>query len=416
MFLARKLKANKKVCRARVNTRLEPNLLANQLNVMEDLDCVVATPQLVDMMLPTQINKVIAQLGSNIYMLTDDGVYVYRRGKVSKVLDCNATEACYLAFMGKLYISGDKLGVYSIDDAGIVQKLSDINLDSMAVAGERIFAVKDVNVYHTLVEQVDDWQQTTTYTRHGECQAVVALGNIVYALGESCYRFVPSAEEIDFNVTPISHNTGTVERNSVAVFGQKAVFATANGLYQLQNNRLTPVFTQLNSVFDFSDCVGVVHCGTYYLSLKKKGSMARNTTLILDVEEQRVVGVMGRAFDSMYSNGTRLFLTGDGKLLSFSTNTSPSCWTVKCNFDSEKVKYLDSAVIQTKSDVTLRVTSEVGCRSFNVKGGEYLQMLPISGFGRSFTVEVSAQSDLNVSYLEFIAHTVEEAYYGRTHC
>lgn len=356
---------------------------------------------------PTAI-KVLYELDGMLYVLAQDGVYVYADGQATLLLNKSSANGTCIEYNRKLIYSADGVGIYQLTKTDS-QRLWVYGYNSMAISGDRIVLVNDFEVNFGPAGVIDNWMDEQRITTHDKCRAVVALGTKLYALGETCYVFEPSAEGIDVKFYPFAHNIGDVVANTVVTFGKKAVFATNDGLRVLSSGSVSHLFDELNDYVSFVGATACEYNGKYYVSCKcKDGEQTRNdVTLVLDVDSASIVGVL-TGYEMLYSKGDHLYAVNSGRVYKLTEDSDFGSFCVTGvdmgNFDT---KYLDQLVIKTKRDADVCIQTDVDKRTYSVKGANCLQKLPLTGVGREFSVEISSSDGIALERVELVAHRYE---------
>ena len=353
--------------------------------------------------------KVLAELRVWTYVLAKQGLYGVKEEMPTTAMKDSFTNACGCTYQNNFVFSAPNKGTYFSTATKLTQNTT-WGCNSLTVCSDRLFAIDTEN--HLCIAPVGqlDFADAVKISPHTKIDAVVTVGKKLYALGNTCYAVEPyHADDVDVTFRAISHGAGVAQADSVATFGNRAVFATDCGLKMLQSDKVTPIFSDLNTLVDFNGSVACNHGGRYYVSCKRlDGSQERNdVTLILDVDGEKVVGVLNQGFESICSLGQKLYATSDGALLLMDDTPSDAFWQRTVDFDSSGVKYLEALHIKSKQDVKLIIQTDNETRWYRVKGKSVVQRVPLAGCGRTFTVTVEAQGGMKVDYLELTARTYE---------
>lgn len=356
--------------------------------------------------------QVLAATSKNIYLLCDNGFYVYKiaDGSLIQLSGKTCKRACSCTYQGNVIISGEGFGTYVVK-GDFLSILATAGFTSLAVCGDRLFGVTGTNLYSSLAGEMNDWGNSVHITMHTECQAIAAVGNDLYVLGDTCYVLDPSAEEIDYVFKPIAYNVGNVQCDSVVVYGNKVIFATDTGLKTLTNGVVRP-FTDIDTTFN--SAVACFYGGKYYLSYRASSNDAQNSiqndfTVVLSPDDGQISAVVNLGADSICVGDGVIYATSDGKLLVAGDEEKLTCFSLRnIDFGNSYVKYLDTMLIKTYSDVDVIIQSEYGATCYSVSGSSRAQTLRLSGYGRSFAVELQSEGSMAVDSVELTAHFTEE--------
>ena len=353
--------------------------------------------------------KVLGESEGWVYVSTDEGLFVCHSKMPTHVSydPYDETSGCW--YQGLLIFSAPGYGTYVVRDAK-KQIIYDVGCVSMAVCNDRIFGVDPKGNVHVAPVGEMDFAEAFRITPHTKVAAVVAIGKKLYALGDTCYAVDPChADDVDVTFRAISHGVGSVVTDSVATLGNRTIFATDSGLRVLQSDRVSPIFTSLGSLVSFDGCVACVHDGKYFITCKRlDGTRERNDiTLILDVDKEKVVGVLNQGFENIHSLGHTLYAVQNGLLLSMNQTTQTASWQRTVDFGDAGVKYLDTLLIATKQDASVTVRTDNEKRIYRVKGKRTVQRISLAGHGRTFTVTVQSCGGMDVHYVELTARSYE---------
>ena len=279
---------------------------------------------------------------------------------------------------------------------------------SLAVSGDRLFGVCGNSLSMTEAGDISSWDDTRTVYAHTQLDAVVALDKL-YALGDTCYTFSPDAEEIDAKFHPFCYGIGAVQPESVARFDKRAIFATTNGLYQLKNGVITPVFIQLNDFVSFNGCVACAYKGKYVVACKRKNgdASAKDIVLVLDLDTDLVCAVLDVEPQHISTVDGVLYAVFNDKLFYATDGQVEGSFCQKVDFGCSNVKYLDKIAIRTHTDAQVWIGNGAEKRRYDFKGRKTIQTAKLLGSGRAFYVEVQAQDGIKLDYLELFAHSYE---------
>ena len=299
-------------------------------------------------------------------------------------------------------------GTYYTANGYMATKMCTDYYPSMAVCYNRIFGVNGKDLYMTEAGDAMNWENVLKITSSTVLNAVVALDKL-YVLGDTCYTLSPDAEELNMKFAPFCYGIGTVQPESVASIGKRAIFASNNGLFQLTSSAIKPIFTQLNDFVSFDGCVACVHQGRYYVTCKRKDKdmTCNDILLVLDVDSEQIDAVLDVQAQHISSIGGVLYISIGMKLHKKTDVNVESSYCQTVDFGCSDVKYLNKLSIRSRSDVDVWIKGDGEKRRYRIKGKNTLQHLPVAGFGRQFDVEVQALNGMKLDSIELTARSYE---------
>ena len=344
------------------------------------------------------------------YVMTDKGLCVVLENYSEIMLNAYATDVSGCYYRENVLISAKDLGTYMVY-LNIATKVSDDGFSSMTSCADRVFGLDKDRVRYTAAGKYDGWEEGESITLPSECNAIVAIGEKVYALGNDCYVITPQADDVEFKVTSLAKNIGTVSRMSVQNYNNRVIFGSSKGLYQLCSDKITRIFTCLNDTVDLSASAAALFNGKYYLSCRtKSGSSSTNdVTLGLNLDEEKIVGLLQYGYESMGKTDTRVYGVCNGVSRNFIFNPMYSKF-VKSNIDLSHFgkKYLDWMSIRTLRELDVTIRSETETRLYKLEGKNSVQKINLRDMGCKFSIELFSQRGIFVSDLLIFAHVSEE--------
>lgn len=248
----------------------------------------------------------------------------------------------------------------------------------------------------------------------GPVQAICRYGaNTLYAFGNACYKVTFSAKEEDIKVNAIADGLGKVYLHSVKQIADRIVFASKQGLYSLRNDKVKPIFTELNkAVVNYEGCRASVWMGKYVLTVPdEKGRCG----YVLDVDQGRCIAVLCRdVVDVCAYKDNDVMVMSDGRLVRFADDAYRTGVFARSRIDfgDSRRKYLRKLNITTKYDVSVSLTDENGVkRSYVVNGSDKMQSVRICGNGRTFGMEIRSFGQMEVRSLSIVAEAYKEVCY-----
>lgn len=359
---------------------------------------------------PHNAVKVLFYNDGKLYVAADDGLYMLGGDEWSCVLSCKLADCSWLYYDRKMIFSGVNAGTHRIAN-GKATELWVTGYNSMTVAGSRIIGAAGTSISVAPAGKTDDWSNSVTVNPFYACQTVEAIGEVAYALGEECYAFRPRAAETDMSFHPVASNVGKVQRGSAVNLGKKIVFASQQGLYKLQSDGVSRIFSSLDGFVRFDGAVACQSEGKYLVSCKSLDGdgTANDITLLLDVDSQRVCGVLHTGFDALYGRGSDLFAVREGKLFRFVSGEGVSVLR-KQNIDmgSKKMKFLHSLSLLARCNADVFVESDGVRRQYAFYGSDRTQTRRIVGHGKEFAVEVRTDNGMDIGLVRLDAHAIRE--------
>lgn len=355
------------------------------------------------------VKKVAYLYGDDLHLLCDDGLYNLSNGMETKLFDA-LPDVCFVNSGSYVYFSQRKNGVYMRDNGSSTKRVHLVGQDKMIFSNSRIFGLNSRKLMVVPVDPQEDWSNVYYVDLPEECSDLVALGNKVYALGNTCYVYECKDFAIDSKCYPTARNLGKVQSGSAVAFGSKAMFATSGGLYMLGNDKVEEVFRDITSAHCLEGAVACAFDGNYLISCKRsENSESNDITLLLDAESGKLRGVFGCGFETLSSFGKEVYGTREGIAYRFFNEDTPSVFK-RQNVDMgvQKTKYLDWLIVRTDCLLDVRITCGLFTRlySFNAVSGK--QRVRICGMGEEFAVELRSKSKMNVQSVEIVAHVQQE--------
>ena len=359
------------------------------------------------------LSKAVQVVNSNnnvIYILCDDGIYTVLGSVLEWLEDTTVTAMSSCVYRGDVILSAKGFGTYFATKS-VALKVYDDGFASMTVCADRIFGLQDNEIRYTAAGERDGWGNGQKITLPTACDALVTLGEKVYALGNTCYTLEPKADDIDFKLSVFANNMGAVAARSTVAYNGRVVFGTSKGLYQISSNKITPIFTHLYDTIDFTNCAGTLYDGKYYLCCRSRNSGATDPdlTLILDLDREEILGVLDIGYDSITAVSNRIVFTRQGHCY-WVDYTAIGGRFVKnnVNFATDKKKFLDRLTVTTRNDLDVTIRSETETRLYKIKGKKTAQKINLRDMGWEFSIELSSPDGLDVENLAIDAHVCGE--------
>ena len=360
---------------------------------------------------PAIARYIVGYVDDYVYFMTDGGLC--RMSEKDKTvfmegLDWNVSSCVY---RGNLIVSGKDYGTYVVKECEAT-KVYHGGFSSITSCADRLFGLYKNQITYTAAGKVDGWEQGQTISLPGECQAVVSIGDKVYALGDDCYALIPKADDIEFKVVRLARNVGVVAPRSVVSYYDSLIFGTESGLYQLRSDKISPICEQLNEVLLFGVSAGVIFKGKYCLTCASKDvpELYNNVTVCIDVEREEIVGMLRNGGLSIAKTSKNVIMSGIGSCYVFYDGFYDGKYRVSnVDFGTNDKKFLDKLVLKTATDIDVTIRSETETRLYKLKGKSYPQNLFLRDMGWRFSIEFFSEDGLDVQNAVLYAHTSKEA-------
>ena len=354
--------------------------------------------------------QIIGTNGDLVYILCETGVFSLLGSTLRWLTMEGAPAMCGCIYRGDMIISSPSVGTYFAEQKKATSVYSG-GFSSMTVCGDRIFGLDGQQLRYTAAGERDGWDKGEMITLPTECDALVTLGEKLYALGNTCYVVSPDADDVEFKFSLFAGNIGRVATKSTVQFNGRIVFASKNGLYQLSSTGIKPIFEYLNGAVDFTDCCATLFDGKYYMSCRSKDSAeeGNDLTLILDLDREEILGVLDMGAGSICAARDKIYLEKDehGYWLDY-TATEGRFVKSNVNFNSNKKKFLDALVVTTRNDLDVAIHSETETRLYKIKGKKSAQKINLRDMGWEFSIELTSTSGLDLEKVELYAHICGE--------
>lgn len=413
MFLHKK-PAVKSAKRLKLDVKLDFDAkeeeLRGGLNVFRDGNRLVSKFQRNSLPITSPLKQTLGTNGDVVYLLFEDGLYAVQNALLSWLTLDVAEKACFCVYRGDTVVSSKEFGTYFLVKTKAKKVYAD-GFSSMTVCADRIFGLYGKDVRYTAAGERDGWDNGETITLPSACDALVTIGQTVYALGNTCYKIAPDGDDVEFKFRVFANNIGAVAPLSVVNYNGRAVLASTSGLYQINSDKLTPIFEELSQVVDFSAASGAMSNGKYYLTCRTKNSseIANDVTLILDLDSEKIVGNLGEGFGSICANNEMIYSEIGGKLYRIKSGVSQGKYLkTNVDFSTSQKKFLDSMTVTTLNDLDVIIRSENETRLYKIAGKKTPQKINLRDMGWEFSIELSSDMGLNVEKMTLFAHTTAE--------
>lgn len=280
---------------------------------------------------------------------------------------------------------------------------------SLALCGFRYWGAKGSKVYFTsqLAEEWVDDDTADYLSFDAPVRALVARDNDLFVFTDiSLYKLTVGCCLQQFLCKKLATDLGGVLSNSAVVTPSgKLLFATAQGFFLADGNKVTPALANFPLLPDSLTAVACgSHRGTIYLSVNGK------MVLALAADCLSVTACHNVVHQSFVANQGGVFLLSDDDVLGLTDGIGESFWQSKpFNFGKSGVKTLLGFEVVTQNPVTVTVSSDVESRTAVVDGGGEFTFTPLSVRGSSFTITIASSHKVNLSHFAIVASQIKEA-------
>lgn len=352
-------------------------------------------------------------------MWSYDGEIFYKIGNEVKKLDGIKLSGVPKAISYRLYgedvilicSPSDNMVVWNGTDAAYYVSSSPY-ITSMTVHYERMF-VTTGNEVNTLwfSDDLDPSNWNTDMTEGGFIELADERGKLIKVLGFLNYvyifrergisRLTAYADQSEFSVTHLFVTGGKIYPDSVALCGDRVIFASSDGLFSFDGVSTKRILTNLDGLFCADEnSVAVYHGGKYYLALKADfgiddgfdADYVNNAVLIYGDDGFTIM--RGYDVSSFYSDGDTLYAIIGGQICEQKGDCFlPKRWSMPLtDLGSGRTKRIKTLCLDTSQDVTLTVTLDEAKRDFFVKGSNVPSIVNINMRGRKFALTINSSS------------------------
>ncbi len=226
---------------------------------------------------------------------------------------------------------------------------------------------------------------------------VISFLNYVYIFRENgISRLTAYADQSEFSISHLYVTSGKIFPKSIAVCGDKVMFASSDGIYVFDGVSTRRILSNLDAlIFPNENSIGVYHEGKYFLAtyadFKKANGFATNfvNNAVLIYDDKGYTLLRGYDIRDFYSFD-KLYAIIDGSIRTYEGNCLlPKRWTIPyTDLGSARVKKIKTLYIETKSDITLTVKIDGNEKTFKVKGKNVPSCVNINMPGRKFGLTI----------------------------
>lgn len=286
-------------------------------------------------------------------------------------------------------------------------------ITSMAMHFERLFVTTSDEV-NTLwfSDDLDPTNWNTDMSEGGFIELVDERGALIKAISFLNYvyifrergisRLTAYADQTEFSVSNLFVTGGEIYPGSIALCGDKVIFASSDGLFMFDGMTTTRILGNLDGLLQpDGNSVAAYHDGKYYLALKAKfddndgfeGEFVNNAVLIYG--DNGYTLMRGYDVSDFYSSGDTLYAIINGK----AHTLGGECplfkrWRTPVNdLGSGKLKMIRTLYIDTKTDITLRIHLDGAEKELKVKGKETTSRVNINMPCRKFGMTIDCDCE-----------------------
>ncbi len=334
--------------------------------------------------------------GNFSLIFNDSGVYSVCGNVRKRVGEVVAAAPAFL------FVQPLQLAVISCEDGtftcdgGEFEKISDIHFCKMAFSHERIFGVSDGVLYFTARDDFSTWKTVNLANVSSVC-----VMQDVFAVGNDVVKVDFSDSEVDAKILPLFRGVGAVQARSVAVWGNKIFFVTANELKRYSYNRCKT----LSSNFTFENAFGAVVGGTYYVTATCGD---KKCVVCLDCETEKITGVLPLSAYCISGDDLPYFGTESG-VYAFGEGFSDLFWqSPSVHFGVSGKKYLRKLVVDTVFPLEVHVVTDRECKIYRFDGAPYVQSIGINGWFGKMRLKLLGQGQAKINKVAVTCQTYGE--------
>ena len=284
-------------------------------------------------------------------------------------------------------------------------------ITSMTMHYERLFATTSTDKY-TLYFSDDldptNWNENITeggfiqmLDERGELLKVISFLGYVYVFREhGISRVTAYADQTQFAVTHLFTASGKIFADTVALCGDKVMFACEDGIYVFDGLSARKVLSNLDGfIKSDSHSTAIFYEGKYYLSLRvdydgkvgcENGEYINNVVLIYGDGYEIVRGYDIRKFCA----GDELYAISGTSVLKIGTNGLQKCWeSPVVDLGSSKRKRVLWLYLDTCCDVTVTFFGDGIQKSVTVSGSATAQRVRVDMTCRKFGLRIVSIDD-----------------------
>ena len=311
----------------------------------------------------------------------------------------------------------DKLYVYN----GFTVKAYDgPGITSMAVYNERLFVtVRDnpTQLWYSKTFDPTNWNVSLEEAGfidfrndQGRLIKVVSLNGYLYVFGTySISRVSAYGDQTQMTAETLYLNSGRIIDGSICLCGNRIVYLAEDGFYSFDGSTSHRILKELDRFMASSshgDVATAYYNGCLYAAVRLKMGDLQDKCIVVykmtsgdfyvasEIPAMDLAVVDGDGFSKLVIITDNVYTLGQinqsgryyGKVLE-------KLWrSPQRDFEVEGVKSVQRISLFTKSDVTVKISSELGEKTVTFKGSKYRQQRLVGVTGTSFRVEIFSKA------------------------
>ncbi len=236
----------------------------------------------------------------------------------------------------------------------------------------------------------------------GKLIRAVEFLNYVYIFRErGISRLTAYANQSEFLVSHLFVTGGRIYPESIALCGDRVIFASSDGIFEFDGLNTRRILTNLDGALKPDEsCVAAYHDGKYYLALKAQFTSDDGFATEYVNNALLVYGDSGytlmRGYDitALHSGGSVLYAVIGGKINELKGKCELNKrWTVPfTDLGSGRVKLVHELYLDTKTDIVLTVKVDETTKSVVVKGKNTTSRINVNLKGRKVGIVIESSS------------------------
>ena len=232
---------------------------------------------------------------------------------------------------------------------------------------------------------------------------VISFLNYVYIFRErGISRLTAYADQSEFSVSNLYVTGGKIYPGSIALCGDRVIFASSDGLFSFDGVSTRRILSNLDGLITpDQNSVAAYHDGKYYLALKTNfddsDDLGTNNAVLIYGDNGYTL-MRGYDVGEFYSDGDTLYAIINNNIHTLGGRCDKAKrWRVPLtDLGSGRLKMIKVLYIDTKTDITLRVCLDGKEKVFTVKGKDTTSRVNINLPGRKFgmTIDCTASEPL----------------------
>ena len=247
----------------------------------------------------------------------------------------------------------------------------------------------------------------------GRLNKVVDFGGYVYIFRDyGISRLAAYGDQSEFSIGNLFVSSGRIYGDTVAVCGDRILFAADDGIYSFDGLTAAVICRDLGTPVASGGATACFFGGRYYLASGAEGSV-NDTLTVVDPRTKEAVVHKG-----MRITGFSPIVVPGGEKLLISSPDSGYLGKIALGVDwfgvkqkrawrsgasdlglPERTKMICDVYLDTEYDCTVTVTTERGCKRLLFKGKDAVQQKRVNLIGGKAGVAIEAEGDISVARL-----------------